>query len=196
MDLPELDEYAFQNLSAHLTKGGTYGLKKTELTRATLLNPYIFYLLMKFGLLYVPIPYTTIKVNGKPPKGCKEYYMVGFGNYTGGELRIGETNYDIWRRPRIVREVAEHLPVLTGKRMTLTFYAVETIRSLSEFEVVMADEKWVVKQLRQFQPPLYLTPEKRMKAIKEEDEDDDDDIPNDAVEFLNRVITTRQSQTI
>jgi len=193
MDLPELDEYAFQNLSAHLKKGGTYGLKKTELTRATLLNPYIFYLLMKFGLLYVPIPYTTIKVNGKPPKECKEYYMVGFGNYTGGELRIGETNYDIWRRPRIVREVAEHLPVLTGKRMTLTFYAVETIRSLSEFEVVMADEKWVVKQLRQFQPPLYLTPEKRMKAIKEED-DDDDDIPNDALEFLSMVIMKRSTE--
>lgn len=193
MDSPELCETAFRDLTAHLKKGGIYGLKKTELTRTTIVNPYIYYLLMKFGLLYVPIPYTTIKVNGKPPKGCKEYYMVGFGNYTGGELRIGERNYDIWRRPRIVREVAEHLPVLTGKRMTLTFYAVETLRSLSEFEVVMADEKWVIKQLRQFQPPLYLTPEKRMKAIKEDSEEEEEDIPNDAMEFLSMVITKRSA---
>jgi hypothetical protein len=193
MDSPELCETAFRDLTAHLKKGGIYGLKKTELTRTTIVNPYIYYLLMKFGLLYVPIPYTTIKVNGKPPKGCKEYYMVGFGNYTGGELRIGERNYDIWRRPRIVREVAEHLPVLTGKRMTLTFYAVETLRSLSEFEVVMVDEKWVIKQLRQFQPPLYLTPEKRMKAIKEDSEEEEEDIPNDAMEFLSMVITKRSA---
>ena len=195
MDSPELCETAFRDLTAHLKKGGIYGLKKTELTRTTLLNPYIYYLLTKFGLLYVPIPYTTIKVNGKPPKGCKEYYMVGFGNYTGGELRIGERIYNIWRRPRIVREVvAEHLPVLTGKRMTLTFYAVETLRSPSEFEVVMVDEKWVIKQLRQFQPPLYLTPEKRMKAIKEDSEEEEEDIPNDAMEFLSMVITKRSTE--
>jgi len=193
MDLPELDEFAFRNISEHLKAGGTYGLKKDELTRQTLARPYLYHLLMKFALVNVHIPFTTIKVNGKPPKGCKEYYVVGFGNYTGGELRIANSNYDIWRRPRIVREVAEHLPVITGKRMTLTFYALETSRSLGEFEPVVVGDEWVIRQSRQFQPPLYLKPEKRLKAIKE-DTEDEEDIPSDAVEFLRGVIQKREAQ--
>jgi hypothetical protein len=193
MDLPELDEFAFRNISEHLKAGGTYGLKKDELTRQTLARPYLYHLLMKFALVNVHIPFTTIKVNGKPPKGCKEYYVVGFGNYTGGELRIANSNYDIWRRPRIVREVAEHLPVITGKRMTLTFYALETSRSLGEFEPVVVGDEWVIRQSRQFQPPLYLKPEKRLKAIKE-DTEDEEDIPSDAVEFLRGIIQKREAQ--
>lgn len=193
MELPELDEFAFRDISEHLKAGGTYGLKKDELTRQTLAKPYLYHLLMKFALVNVHIPFTTIKVNGKPPKGCKEYYVVGFGNYTGGELRIANSNYDIWRRPRIVREVAEHLPVITGKRMTLTFYALETSRSLGEFEPVVVGDEWVIRQSRQFQPPLYLKPEKRLKAIKE-DTEDEEDIPSDAVEFLRGVIQKREAQ--
>ena len=193
MELPELDEFAFRDISEHLKAGGTYGLKKDELTRQTLARPYLYHLLMKFALVNVHIPFTTIKVNGKPPKGCKEYYVVGFGNYTGGELRIANSNYDIWRRPRIVREVAEHLPVITGKRMTLTFYAVETSRSLGEFEPVVVGDEWVIRQSRQFQPPLYLKPEKRLKVVKE-DTEDEEDIPNDAVEFLRGVIQRREAQ--
>lgn len=193
MELAELDEFAFRDISEHLKAGGTYGLKKDELTRQTLARPYLYHLLMKFALVNVHIPFTTIKVNGKPPKGCKEYYVVGFGNYTGGELRIANSNYDIWRRPRIVREVAEHLPVITGKRMTLTFYAVETSRSLGEFEPVVVGDEWVIRQSRQFQPPLYLKPEKRLKAIKE-DTEDEEDIPSDAVEFLRGVIQKREAQ--
>lgn len=193
MELPELDEFAFRDISEFLKAGGTYGLKKDELTRQTLAKPYLYHLLMKFALLHVTIPFTTIKVNGKPPKGCKEYYVVGFGNYTGGELRIANSNYDIWRRPRIVREVAEHLPVITGKRMTLTFYAVETSRSLGEFEPVVVGDEWVIRQTRQFQPPLYLKPEKRLKVVKE-DTEDEEDIPNDAVEFLRGVIQRREAQ--
>jgi hypothetical protein len=193
MELPELDEFAFRDISEHLKAGGTYGLKKDELTRQTLARPYLYHLLMKFALVNVHIPFTTIKVNGKPPKGCKEYYVVGFGNYTGGELRIANSNYDIWRRPRIVREVAEHLPVITGKRMTLTFYALETSRSLGEFEPVVVGDEWVIRQSRQFQPPLYLKPEKRLKAIKE-DTEDEEDIPSDAVEFLRGVIQKREAQ--
>jgi hypothetical protein len=193
MDLPELDEFAFRDISEHLKAGGTYGLKKDELTRQTLVRPYLYHLLMKFALVNVHIPFTTIKVNGKPPKSCKEYYVVGFGNYTGGELRIANSNYDIWRRPRIVREVAEHLPVITGKRMTLTFYAVETSRSLGEFEPVVVGDEWVIRQSRQFQPPLYLKPEKRLKAIKE-DTEYEEDIPSDAVEFLRGIIQKREAQ--
>jgi len=193
MELPELCETAFRDLSEYLKTGGTYGLKKDELTRQTLAKPYVYHLLMKFALMHVSIPFTTIKVNGKPPKGCKEYYIVGFGNYTGGELRIANTIYDIWRRPRVVREVAEHLPVLTGKRMTLTFYAVETTRSLGEFEPVVVEDDWVIRQSRQFQPPLYLRPEKRLKAIKE-DTEEENDIPNDALEFLSMVIMKRSTE--
>ena len=193
MELPELCETAFRDLSEYLKTGGTYGIKKNELTRQTLAKPYIFHLLTKFAIMYVPIPFTTIKVNGKPPKGCKEYYIVGFGNYTGGELRIANTNYDIWRRPRVLRQPVEHLPVITGKRMTLTFYAVETTRSLGEFDAVVVEDDWVIRQSRQFQPPLYLRPEKRLKAIKE-DTEDEEDIPNDAVEFLRGVIAKRESQ--
>jgi hypothetical protein len=185
--MSELDESAFRELSKHLKKGGTYGLKKNELTRATLVNPYIFYLLQKFARLHVPIHYTTIAVNGKPPKGCKEYYIVGFGNYTGGELRIGETVTNIWRRPQILKQPVEHLPVTTGTRMTLTFYALETPLALWNFEPIVVDEKWVIKQIS---PPLYLIPTTRLKPTQTLY--DDDDIPNDAIEFLKRVIKDRQ----
>jgi hypothetical protein len=63
-----------------------------------------------------------------------------------------------------------------------------------EFEPVFVDDAWVIKQIRQFQPPLYLRPERRMKSIKE-DTEEEDDIPNDAMEFLNKIITTRSAES-
>jgi hypothetical protein len=77
--------------------------------------------------------------------------------------------------------------------MTLTFYAAETSRSLGEFEPVVVGDEWVIRQTRQFQPPLYLRPEKRLKVVKE-DTEDEEDIPNDAVEFLRGVIQRREAQ--
>jgi hypothetical protein len=69
----------------------------------------------------------------------------------------------------------------------------ETSRSLGEFEPVVVGDEWVIRQSRQFQPPLYLKPEKRLKAIME-DTEDEEDIPSDAVEFLRGVIQKREAQ--
>ena len=191
MELPPLDEYAFRDLSVQLKGlGGTYGLKKNELTRQTIVKPYTFSLLLRFGRTHVPIPFTTIKVNGRPPKSVKEYYIVGFGSYIGGELKFGNYTYDIWHRPQIIRGACEHTNVTSGKRMTLTFYSLESTRSLEEYEPVIVDDQWVIKHHRQFEPPIYLTANKRMKTIKE-DEEEDDDIPTDALVFLRGIIATR-----
>jgi|688.fasta_scaffold57824_6 hypothetical protein len=193
MELPQLDDSAFRDLSKHLKGvGGTYGLKKNELTRQTIVKPYIFHLLLKFARLHVPIPFTTIKVNGRPPKSAKEYYIVGFGSYIGGELKFGNNKYDIWHKPQIINGPCEHTPVISGKRMTLTFYSLESTRSLAEYEPVIVDDEWAIKHIRQFEPPIYLVANKRMKTIVEDDEVDD--IPSDAVEFLRGIIASRSAQ--
>jgi hypothetical protein len=190
MELSHLDEYAFRDIAAELKGlGGTYGLKKNELTRQTIIKPYTFHLLLKFARLHVPIPFTTIKVNGQPPKNAKEYYIVGFGSYIGGELKFGNHTYDIWHKPQIVRGPCEHAPVKLGKRMTLSFYSLECTQSLEQFEPVIVDDQWVIKQMRQFEPPIYLTANKRMKAIKEEE--DEDDTPRDAILFMRGIIASR-----
>lgn len=163
MELPELDALAFRDLLNHLKgrKGGTYGLKKDELSRSSIVDPKLHHLLMKFGLVNVPISFTTVKINGKPPR-CEQYYTVAFGSYTGGELVIANASYNIWHRPLVVREGALDTP-WTGKRWVLTYYSIESTKRLEEYEAVVVDDKWVIAQRRQFQPPLYLTAEKRMK---------------------------------
>jgi hypothetical protein len=65
----------------------------------------------------------------------------------------------------------------------------ESTQSLEQFEPVIVDDQWVIKQMRQFEPPIYLTANKRMKAIKEEE--DEDDTPRDAILFMRGIIASR-----
>lgn len=193
----ELDASAFKDLIEHLKgrKGGTYGLTKDGLTRQSIVDPRLHHLLMKFALVNVSIPFTTVKINGKPPKRCKEYYIVGFGSYMGGELLIDGGAHNIWHRPQIVRESATETP-WTGKRWTLTFFAIETTRTLEEYEAIVVDDKWVISQRRQFQPPLYLTAEKRVRNSKEDDADDEEDYDprfTEAQNLLMNAMTNRAS---
>lgn len=175
-ELPQLDDSAFRDLSNHLKnrRGGLFGLKKDELSRPSIVDPKLHYLLMKFALMHVPIPFTTIRVNGKPPKRCKEYFVVGFGSYTGGELKIDNKIYDLWHRPLIVREGAEALPA-QGKKWTLTYYTIPSSKKLEDYEAVVVDDKWVIAQRRNGDSTLYLTPEKRVRHVKEEEEEEDED---------------------
>ena len=190
MELPELDDSAFRDLSNHLRNrksGGLYGLNKNEFSRPSIVDPKLYHLLMKFALVNVTIPFTTIRINGKPPKKCKEYYVVGFGSYTGGEMKIANRNYDIWHRPLIVREGAEALPA-SGKKWTLTFYSVETTKKLDDYEAVVVDDKWLIAQRRDGQPPLYLMVEKRMRKIKEEDEEEEEEGDSNMTDAQNLMI--------
>ena len=171
-DLPELDGSAFRDLLNHLGNrkgGGEYGLKKDELSRKSIVDPKMHHLLMKFALVNVPIAFTTVKINGKPPKKCEQYYIVAFGSYTGGELVIANESHNIWHRPRIVREGAEATAWI-GRRWTLTFYSIESTKRLDDYEAVVVDDEWVISQRRDGRPPIYLKPEKRVKVPMEVEE--------------------------
>jgi len=195
--MDELDASAFRDLLNHLgnrRKGGTYGLKKDELSRSSIVDPKLHHLLMKFALVNVSIPFTTVKINGKPPKKCEEYYIVGFGSYTGGELVIANQSYNIWHRPKIIRESMTDTAV-SGKRWTLVFYAMETTKRLEDYEAIVVDDKWVIAQRRQFQPPLYLTAEKRVKKVKEVEESTDDEWDEKLNEVQNLMLRASRAKT-
>ena len=150
--LQELDEYAFKDLREYLSnnkiKSGVYGMDKTDISRNSWLHPRLLYLLQKYALVHVPIPFTSIKVNvSKPAKIKGLSYIVSFGNYTGGELVIDGQDYNIWHRPMVINgsDIKHTVKPFRGKSWSIVFYTNNlTVRKLSDYEPVVVDGKWVL----------------------------------------------------
>ena len=167
--LAELDEYAFKELREYLSKNkiksGVYGMDKIDLSKNSWLHPKLLYLLLKYALVHVPIPFTSIKVNVSRPEKIKGLsYIVGFGSYTGGELVLNGQENSIWHRPLIFNgsDIKHSVKSFVGKRWTIVFYTGnQTVRKLSDYEPVVRreDGAWVIAFRKDDGSTVYLDKE-------------------------------------
>lgn len=196
MELPELDESAFRPLIEHLSKKNIamnryrknvgdgrsqcFGLVRKrsmapDLSRQSWLDPQLHYLLMKFALMYVPISFTSIQVNAnfccaqhKDKHNVGNSYIVGFGNYTGGELVLknpDDKEYNIRHRPLLFNgsEIEHYTKEFTGNRWTIVFFTLvapskfPTTVKLSDYESVCVDGVWKIAWYRPGLPTTYLS---------------------------------------
>lgn len=187
MELPELDPSAFKDLIAHLTdkriqvnkyrrstgvgRSQCFGMVRKrsqapDLSRQSWINPRLHYLLMKFALTHVTIPFTSVQVNDsylcashKDKHNAGLSYIVGFGSYTGGELVLknpNDTDYNIRHRPMLFNgsEIEHYTKPFTGRRFTLVFHTLVSppkfpmIRKLEDYEAVTVDGSWVIAYRR------------------------------------------------
>lgn len=123
-------------------------MDKTDISRNSRLHPRLLYLLLKYALVYVPIPFTSIRINvSKPEKIKGESYIVGFGRYTGGELVLNNQEYSIWHRPLIFNgsDIKHSVKPFQGKRWSIVFYTNNPmVGKLSDYEPVVVDGEWVI----------------------------------------------------
>ena len=126
-------------------------------SRQNWLRPYLYHLLLEFAQKYVTIPFNSITVNqnykaaphrDKNNKG--DSYLVAFGHYQGGDLKILEGDlsgsYNICCNP-IVTDFSKVLHEVTdfnGDRYSLVFYTFESKRSvpLPPWELRHEESKW------------------------------------------------------
>ena len=195
-ELPELDESAFRPLMDHLSKKNIqmnryrksvgdgrsqcFGMVRKrsqapDLSRQSWLDAELHYLLMKFAALNVPIPFTSIQVNDslkcashKDKHNEGDSYIVGFGQYTGGELILkgdGGGEFNIRHRPLLFNgsEIEHETKDFTGRRWTIVFHTLVSppkfpmIRKLSDYEAVVQDGCYVIAWYRDGLPTMYLS---------------------------------------
>lgn len=146
-------------------KSQTFGLvnKRSEipdLSRQCWLHAPLYRLLLDFAKKYVKISFTGIQVNqnyfSKPHKdigNLGESLIVGFGNYTGGELNVWGINHDIRHKPLTFNgsEETHWTAEWVGDRYSLVFHTLlprfPLIRSLEDYDVVCIDGVWMVRYI-------------------------------------------------
>lgn len=134
-----------------------------DYSRQGWLRPKLLYLLQEFANEYVTIPWTSITVNDNYQ--CQKHrdkgnhgmsFLVAFGDYTGGELKIYEGdlsgNHNI-RYNAITADfskVYHSVEPFQGKRYSLVFYNLKTTKMPSEplpkGEAVFENGKFVFKR--------------------------------------------------
>lgn len=195
-ELPELDESAFRDLYTHLTsknigmnkyrrgvgdgRSQTWGMVRKrsqapDLSRQSWMDAKLHYLLMKFALVNVPIPFTSVQVNDsylcaahKDKHNSGNSYIVGFGPYTGGELVLKnptDTEYNIRHRPVLFdgSKIEHFTKQFTGRRFTIVFFTLVSpakfpmIRKLDDYEAVVVDGAWCIAWRQEGMPTVYLS---------------------------------------
>lgn len=137
-----------------------------DLSRQSWLDPYLHFRLMEFGRVYVPVPFTSIQVNDsficgkhRDKNNEGESYIIGFGDYEGGELVVSEngieTEYDIKYHPLLFNgSMLEHwTKPFTGRRFTIVYHTTvapsrfPTLVTLEDYEAVRIQETghWLIK---------------------------------------------------
>jgi len=171
-----------------------------DLSRQSWLDPELHNLLIRFAALHVPIPFTSIQVNAnfccaqhKDTHNQGDSYIVGFGNYTGGELVLktpDDVLYNINKRPLLFNgsEIEHYTKEFTGNRWTIVFHTLVApakfpcVTKLSDYEAVVVDGVWCIAWRREGLPTVYLNKKnglphplkgrKTKKVVEEISEDD------------------------
>jgi hypothetical protein len=129
-----------------------------DLSRQCWLHAPLYRLLLDYARKHVKISFTGIQVNqnysSKPHKdigNLGDSYIVGFGDYTGGELNVWNVNHDIRHKPLIFNG-AENLhwtQPWQGTRYSLVFHTLlprfPLIRSLEDYDVVCVENVWKIR---------------------------------------------------
>jgi len=148
-----------------------------DLSRQSWLDPYLHHLLMEFGRLHVPIPFTSVQVN--QDYKCAEHrdkhnsgmsYIIGFGDYAGGDLILDlsgtKTKFNIKYKPLLFNggELLHSTDDFTGHRTTLVYHSVVSptkfpaIRCLSDYEAVAVNGHYLIAMRVPGEPVKYLGP--------------------------------------
>lgn len=125
-------------------------------------RPYLYKLLLDFAEKYVPIPFTSITVNQSYPcaphkdkNNIGESFLVAFGNFFGGQLKIHEGElegmHDINCKPIIAdfSKITHSVLPFQGERFSLVFYTNKGHRrdgktlEIPPPSVVFENGKWV-----------------------------------------------------
>ena len=136
-----------------------------DLSRQSWLDAKLHHLLMKFAEKYVPIGFTSVQVNDSfvcaPHKDIGNRglsYIVGFGDYTGGLLKLHlappaqQVEIDI-RVPHLFNgsEILHSTTPFQGKRYSLVFHTIVApeqfpmVKSLSQYRAIQKEGKWVIE---------------------------------------------------
>ena len=133
-----------------------------DYSRNCWMRPYLYKLLLDFADKYVDIPFNAITVNENyvaaphyDKNNLGESFLVAFGDYQGGALKIHEGEkegvWDIRHKP-IVHDFSQALHSVepfTGHRYSLVFYLYDNPRFVLDVpppSVVEIDGKWVFKR--------------------------------------------------
>ena len=125
-------------------------------------RPYLYRLLLDFAEKHVRIPFTSITVNQSYPclphkdkNNIGESFLVAFGNYNRGELKIHDGDaslqgeHDICRKPIVAdfSKITHSVLPFEGERFSLVFYVNKGHHRekpvLPEPKVIREDGKWV-----------------------------------------------------
>ena len=162
-----------------------------DLSKNSWADPRAYYLIMKYALTNLPFEFTftSALITDSIPKFKKhagQTYIVGFGNYTDGDFvtkDVCDTDHNIRHRPMIFDTSVDHyFKEFKGTRWVMAFYTlaptkIPMIRSLSDYEAVVQDGKWVIAWYRTGEPAVYLskknglpqpTNKKKVKEIRHE----------------------------
>lgn len=110
-----------------------------DYSRNCWIRPYLYKLLLEFGTQYVDISFNAITVNQnyqaaphRDKQNIGESYLVAFGEYTGGELEMMDTDrkgiYNIRHSPikADFSKVLHQVLPFQGKRYSLVYYNFNT----------------------------------------------------------------------
>lgn len=180
--LPELDPYNILRIEEYLKgknltvneyrarvgKGRSqcFGMVRkrsqpADISRQSWFDPYLHHLLMEFGRMHVPIPFSSVQVNQNFK--CEEHvdehnsgqsYIVGFGTYQGGDLTLDlsgvKTSVNIRYKPILFEgwRIPHKTEDWTGNRFSVVYHTMEpdpkhpAVHSLENYEAVSVGGKW------------------------------------------------------
>jgi hypothetical protein len=192
--LQELDSSVFAELLKHLSKHNIainryrptsgvgmsqcFGIVKKRglkpnLSRQSWLDPKLHDLLMKFANNNLPndFKFSSVQVNcnykclAHYDKGNEgNSYIVGFGAYTGGNLKLKDIgSFDIRHKPLLFdgSQIEHETEDFEGIRYTLVYHTIKKtshpIPSLDQFEAKLVDGSWVIAWYQDGLPTVYLS---------------------------------------
>lgn len=145
--------------------------QRLDLSKQSWLHAELHFLLMQFSEKYIKpyIDFTSIQINKnsicasrKDADNVGESYIVGFGDYSGGQLCIEDANYNIERRG-LLFDRSQHsywTKDWVGCRYTLVFYTLKPIfpivRPLGHYSAVKINNEWKLRYLDDDGDPQYL----------------------------------------
>ena len=134
-----------------------------DFSRQSWLRPKLTYLVQEFAKKYVDISFTSFTINQNykcnPHRDKNNYgesYLVGFGDYSGGELEIHEGDlsgsYNIKYRPikTDFSKVLHSVKDFSGNRYSLVFYKLKATKMppepLPEGKAIFENGKYFFKR--------------------------------------------------
>jgi hypothetical protein len=196
---PPLPEKALEDIEIHLKKrpvtlnhyrekvgdgrSQCWGLVRKrslapDLSRQSWLDAELHHLLMTFADKHVTVPFTSIQVNDSyvcaPHKDANNIglsYIVGFGDYIGGLLKLHleptPVEIDI-RIPHLFNgsEILHSTTPFTGSRYSLVFHTLVAptrfplVKSLSQYKAIQKEGNWVIEYTDVSGAVSYLTRKK------------------------------------